>query len=350
MNKEILEIEKRVKQFRVSERVILDLIFENHLKSEDQMVKHMAEDLQQHHVDLKELIAISFDGNKKYDELLTQRLKDVQDIEKKYWNRNADELPYPVYNNYHIIREKLAKWKFNHFGSSNPNYWFIKCKSVSDIKDRILALIRQSDLIQEKELPTLANELVGRMGIVARDEGASTFDVYFEVYSYILESYTKKVNDISFLGESKILLRDKKLLEQLFVSLWDKKPLNNKRGLEVLEDGELKPKQIRSKGTNPEPSTPRAKEAFNNAIQEGFMEKTESGYRWLYDGGSNASLAFFLTNVYNPDGARRTPYRVLERLFGVKYLASASDQQSIAKKPQRWIEPLLALIKKLPEK
>lgn len=111
-----------------------------------------------------------------------------------------------------------------------------------------------------------------------------------------------------------------------------------------------KPKKDFRSRAEEEPSTPRAKEAFKNAIQKGFMEKTESGYRWLYEGGSNASLAFFLTNVYNPDGARRTPFRALERLFNVKYLASASDQQSIAKKPQRWIEPLLALIEKLPEK
>ena len=111
-----------------------------------------------------------------------------------------------------------------------------------------------------------------------------------------------------------------------------------------------KPKKDFRSRAEEEPSTPRAKEAFKNAIQKGFMEKNESGYRWLYDGGSKASLAFFLTNVYNPDGARRTPYKALERLFNAKYLASASDQQSIAKKPQKWIEPLLSLIEKLPEK
>lgn len=111
-----------------------------------------------------------------------------------------------------------------------------------------------------------------------------------------------------------------------------------------------KPKKDFRSRAEEEPSTHRAKEAFNNAIQKGFMERNGNGYRWMYNGGSKASLAFFLTNVYNPDGAGRTPYKALERLFNVKYLASASDQQSIAKKPQRWIEPLLALIKKLPEK
>lgn len=170
-----------------------------------------------------------------------------------------------------------------------------------------------------------------------------------EIYTYIRGVESKLEAIPNKLGEKKPSPLSDRLyyiIASLFIPLAE---LNLYR-IEEEEKRAKQKKKFRSKEPKQEPSTPRAKEAFKNAIQKGFMEKNESGYRWLYDGGSKASLAFFLTNVYNPDGARRTPYKALERLFNAKYLASASDQQSIAKKPQKWIEPLLSLIEKLPEK
>lgn len=96
-----------------------------------------------------------------------------------------------------------------------------------------------------------------------------------------------------------------------------------------------------------EPSTERAKKAFTRAIGAGYMEKTATGYRWLYNGGSKASLSYFLVQVYNPDVTSQTPFKSLGFLFGVKDLDKASDKAFTVKNPQKWRVPLDELIKEL---
>lgn len=97
--------------------------------------------------------------------------------------------------------------------------------------------------------------------------------------------------------------------------------------------------------TPQEPSNERAKRAFAKAVEAGFMEKTETGYKWH---GSKASLGYFVVQVYNPDGSKETPFKALEELFGVSRLDSASNKALLeVKKPQKWREPLDELIKDL---
>lgn len=72
-----------------------------------------------------------------------------------------------------------------------------------------------------------------------------------------------------------------------------------------------------------EPSTKRAKLGFQIAINKGYMEKTETGYKWLI---VKAALAVYMVGVYNPDGTKETPFTALEKTFGEKALAQAYDK------------------------
>lgn len=99
-----------------------------------------------------------------------------------------------------------------------------------------------------------------------------------------------------------------------------------------------------------EPSTDRAKKAFAAAVEAGFMEKTDTGYKWLYNlnnKGSKASLAYFLVKVYSPDNTTQTPYTPLGALFGVSRLDSAADSVFNAINPQPWRAKIDELLKDL---
>ena len=97
-----------------------------------------------------------------------------------------------------------------------------------------------------------------------------------------------------------------------------------------------------------EPSTDRAKKAFAAAVKAGYMEKTDLGYRWLYNRGSKASLSYFLVQVYSHDNSGATPFKALEQLFGFNRLDSAADKAiANAKKPQAWRNEIDALLKEL---
>ena len=99
-----------------------------------------------------------------------------------------------------------------------------------------------------------------------------------------------------------------------------------------------------SPATTKEPSTERAKTAFERAVKAGYMKKTATGYQWLYNNASKVSLGYFLVQVYNPEGTTITPFMELERLFGVKRLDRAVEQATSVKKPQRWREPIDELL------
>ena len=97
-----------------------------------------------------------------------------------------------------------------------------------------------------------------------------------------------------------------------------------------------------------EPSTERARKAFAKAVEAGYIEKTATGYRWLYNGGSKASLSYFVVQVYNPDGAGITPYKALDELFGVSRLDSAYNKAVLeTKQEQKWREPIDELLKEI---
>ena len=80
------------------------------------------------------------------------------------------------------------------------------------------------------------------------------------------------------------------------------------------------------------------------------MEKTDTGYKWLYNlnnKGSKASLAYFLVKVYSPDNTTQTPYTPLGALFGVSRLDSAADSVFNAINPQPWRAKIDELLKDL---
>lgn len=96
-----------------------------------------------------------------------------------------------------------------------------------------------------------------------------------------------------------------------------------------------------------EPSNERAKKAFAKAVEAGYMEETANGYKWLYNGGSQVSLGYFVMQVYSPDNTKQIPLKALGRLFGFSRLERAVENATTVKKPQSWREPIDNLLKEL---
>lgn len=89
----------------------------------------------------------------------------------------------------------------------------------------------------------------------------------------------------------------------------------------------------------PDIMTDRAKKYFEKARQAGFMEQTETGYKWTFNKrGRKAALCYFLLKVYNPDMQKTEiiHYKALEQLFGETRLDSALAAMLTTKKPQPW--------------
>ena len=86
----------------------------------------------------------------------------------------------------------------------------------------------------------------------------------------------------------------------------------------------------------PSKITKKEVECYEKAINSGMAEKTEDGYKWLYNNGSKASLAYFLYKLFNPNGTGQIPYQRLNKLWNVTRLDSALSQTLNAKHPQRW--------------
>lgn len=85
----------------------------------------------------------------------------------------------------------------------------------------------------------------------------------------------------------------------------------------------------------------RARKYFIKAIKEGWMEKTATGFKWLFGNRkgktSVARLGYFLQKVYCPTNTEQFPATELSRLFGgTSRLDSANYQIDSAKKPQQW--------------
>ena len=86
----------------------------------------------------------------------------------------------------------------------------------------------------------------------------------------------------------------------------------------------------------PSKITKKEVECYEKAINSGMAEKTEDGYKWLYNNGSKASLAYFLYKLFNPNGTGQIPYQRLNKLWNVTRLDSALSQTLNARHPQRW--------------
>lgn len=81
-----------------------------------------------------------------------------------------------------------------------------------------------------------------------------------------------------------------------------------------------KQKDVSSKEFPEELNTDRAREYFKRAVEAGFMEKTDTGYNWLFGGSKGqARLGYFLSKVYKSP----RPINYLERCFNVKKLSSS---------------------------
>lgn len=75
---------------------------------------------------------------------------------------------------------------------------------------------------------------------------------------------------------------------------------------------------------------------YSKAIENKMAQDSGNGYKWLYNKGSKASLAYFLNKIFNPDGTGQIPFKRLDVLWGVNRLDSALDKAINAKKPQQW--------------
>ncbi|MGN1034474.1 MAG: hypothetical protein ACI4PK_02660 [Oscillospiraceae bacterium] len=50
---------------------------------------------------------------------------------------------------------------------------------------------------------------------------------------------------------------------------------------------------------------------YNKAIEKGLAQGSDNGYKWLYNKGSKASLAYFLNKIFNPNGTGQIPFKKL---------------------------------------
>ncbi len=82
--------------------------------------------------------------------------------------------------------------------------------------------------------------------------------------------------------------------------------------------------------------TERARLCFAKAFEAGFMERTETGYKWLFQNGSKATLAYFTEKVFCPQITDTYPEVLINKLFGVSRIGKARTQVYDARKPQVW--------------
>lgn len=85
--------------------------------------------------------------------------------------------------------------------------------------------------------------------------------------------------------------------------------------------------------------TDRARKYFAIAVDANYMEKNDTGYKWLFGGkrGGKARLAYFIERIYcltATDKIQADKRRLLERLFGVERLDRALQQNADTGKSQ----------------
>lgn len=89
--------------------------------------------------------------------------------------------------------------------------------------------------------------------------------------------------------------------------------------------------------------TEREIKYYGKAIEAGMAEKKENGYKWLYNKGSKASLAYFLYKLFDQDGTGQIPFKRLGKLWRVKRLDTALRQAIGTKYEQSWRTQIINL-------
>lgn len=171
----------------------------------------------------------------------------------------------------------------------------------------------------------------------------------FEVLDYIKKSMPKR--EIPEFAEK---LKAISIVE-LMPSMADYRTLTRAQAERLIAIADYIESNLSRLQATPEPSTERAKKAFDLAIYADFMEKTDSGYKWKYNRGSHVSLAYFLVLVYDParkkdpggKGENIVPYTDLNELFGRKRLDSYADKAFNVAKPQKWRKKIDILLEEL---
>lgn len=84
--------------------------------------------------------------------------------------------------------------------------------------------------------------------------------------------------------------------------------------------------------------TERARVYFTRAVEVGYMQPTQTGYKWVFGGerGALVRLGYFVERVFCPTNTEELPEQAINRLFGVNRIGSAITQRHNAKKPQKW--------------
>lgn len=85
-------------------------------------------------------------------------------------------------------------------------------------------------------------------------------------------------------------------------------------------------------------NTDRVRKYFARAVECGYMKPIANGYKWEFGGkrGGLARLGYFVERVFCPTNTEQLPEQVINKLFGVTRIGSATTQLHNAKKPQKW--------------
>ena len=126
--------------------------------------------------------------------------------------------------------------------------------------------------------------------------------------------------------------------------IWDGYPIQKKWLNEYRE--QLKSNGFIAEATAPTHNLPKINDAgkqkyFDAAVRAGFMEETDTGYKWRYpqNNPSKARLGYFISKIYRNES---TPIKYLEGLFGVTRLDVAIYAER--KFTQKWEEEINTII------
>ncbi len=181
-------------------------------------------------------------------------------------------------------------------------------RAESEIKERLTDLLDEfcGDTIMGFDMEEWEEY---QMGINTTDKAKMALEMYCVLEEMIIAKHEK---------DNRLRLHNREVYHQ-----------RDNRFLEIVKGWSEDIKAIPSM----EEEHPRAKIYFPRAIEAGYMEKTETGYRWLYGGqkGSKARLAYFLERVYcstPTDRITAGQWRQLELLFGVVRLDRSAQQNA----------------------
>lgn len=130
-------------------------------------------------------------------------------------------------------------------------------------------------------------------------------------------------------------------LEEMRVSDNHKKRAKGhlKRFMEEWENtrkDEVKEAQKRKK-THKSVITEQAKKYFQRAIEAGYMEETENGYKW---NSHTVKWGYFIKCIYDPKNNSPIPQKALETLFNKGRLDSPLRQIMNWKSNPKWVEEM----------